>query len=42
MKKSCVNLGLNRGHLVCETSVMTNYTTQTYEIDVLQLRILVI
>lgn len=28
-KELCLSPGSNRGPLVCETSVMTNYTTQT-------------
>ena len=29
MKKICLSPGSNRGPLVCETSVITDYTTQT-------------
>jgi hypothetical protein len=28
-QKECLSPGSNRGPLVCETSVITNYTTQT-------------
>jgi hypothetical protein len=28
-KLACLSPGSNRGPLVCETSVITNYTTQT-------------